>query len=130
MDRYKHPQTPKASPGANAEVVIFQTSDGTSAPVRDNVGGNYTAVTLAFLLSQSVTVLHKWGPTSTTADGAMVTVNGSGDGVVAGTFFRKTYQIGPGRDRISVVAGSNAPAAASIAWELYSGPVPFSGPID
>jgi hypothetical protein len=134
---YRHPQTPIASPGSSLEVVVYQDSAGVSpdvslAPARPNQGSPYTGVTVAFKLDQEVTFLQKWGPTPTTADSNMVTINGAsaaGETAAANVFFTRLVWLQPGRNRLSIQAGGTGPTAANIAVELYSGPMPFVGTV-
>lgn len=123
MQNYRHALPPIATPGSNAEVVIFQDGDGTTPSVTFQT--SYTELDVAMKLSQDVTLIHKWGPTLTTADGSMAIINGAtstGETVTGGAFFNKTLQLFPGRNRISVVAGVTPPTATYIASALYSGP--------
>ena len=128
MERYRHPQTPVDSPAAgNAEVTIYQDSDGTSAATHSSPGGGYTAVSFGLYLSQAVTVYHKWGPDAMTTDANLQVLNGSGSGetVNANTFFSKEFKLHPGRNKITVKAGATPPTATVIPRDFYAGPALF-----
>ena len=123
---HRHPRSAVATPGSNAEVVVYQDSTGTANPPSKDLGSPYCWVTVAFKLDQDVTLLHKWGPTVTTLDAALVTINGPAQaGEVASAangYFQRSIRLQPGRNRISVLAGATPPTASVIALELNSSP--------
>lgn len=129
MEKHRHPMPAIASPGANATVVLYQDSDGTSAPPQTPVAPYTHFRFSANFAAHGVTLYHKWGPTLDTPDGSLVTVNGSGAGesITAG-FCDKPIALLPGRNHISIAAGSSAPTATSIARELndFGGALPSS----
>ena len=135
MHPYRHPQTPVDSPSSGLEKVIYQDSTGlgpnvTLAPPRPNIPSYVTGVYVAFKFDQAVTFVQKWGPSPQTLDADLVIINGSsatGETAVANTFFSRLVMLQPGRNRLSIVAGATGPTATTVAFELYSGPLPFQG---
>lgn len=125
MQNYRH-EFNKDTPGSEAEVVLFQDSDGvTPNGCGRELFGSWTEFDLALKLDQAVTVIHKWGPTLDTADEDMAIINGTtytGETAASGVFFERTFQHHPGRNRISVVAGVTPPTATKIACCYYTGP--------
>ena len=125
MQNYRH-EFAKDTPTAAAEVVLFQDSDGVSLTGgRPELYGSWTELDVALLVDQNVTLIHKWGPTLTTADADMEIINGAtytGETVTKDIFFERTLQHHPGRNRISIVAGTPAPTATKIACCRYDGP--------
>lgn len=125
MQNYQH-QFVKDTPAAGeGEVVLWQTSASAEAPVRPEVYPSQTEFDIACIVSQNMTLLHKWGPTLDTADAAMTTINGTtgtGETITASAFYFKTLQLPPGRNRISVVAGVTPPTATKLACSTYTGP--------
>ena len=135
MHPYRHPQTAIASPGNGAEKVIYQDSTGlgpdvTLAPPRPNIPSYVTGIYVAFQFDHDVTFVQKWGPSPQTLDANLVIINGAsatGETAAANTFFSRLIMLQPGRNRISIVAGATGPTATTVAFELYSGPLPFQG---
>ena len=134
MSAFRHPRPAVSSPGSGATVVLYEDSKGGSVDdnlvPRPNLPPSYTGVTVAFRWDQAVTVLQKWGPSPTTADSSLVTINGAtatGEIAAANTFFSRLIWFQPGRNVIAVQAGGTAPTASTAAVELYSGPMPFVG---
>ena len=134
MSAFRHPLPVVSTPARTVEAVLYQDSKGGSVDdnlvSRPNLPPAYPGVTVAFKLDQAVTFIHKWGPSPTTADADLVIINGTsatGETAAANAFFSRLCWLQPGRNRISILAGGTAPTAASVAVELYSGPVPFVG---
>lgn len=127
MQYTRHPRAEVSGPtGANQEVLIYQDSDGTTVAPAPNAASPYSKIVVPMKFDQDVTFLHKWGPTPTTADGDLVTINGTtqtGETATAAAgwqvFEARLY---PGRNRFSVKAGATPPSAAQVAWELSSYP--------
>lgn len=125
MENCRHEFT-KDTPTAGQEVVLWQDSDGTTLTGgRPELYGKWTELDVACWVDQPVTLVHKWGPTLTTTDANLKIINGAtftGETIAASTFFSRTLQHHPGRNRISIVAGTPAPTATKIACCNYDGP--------
>ena len=126
MENHRHPRAPVATTTANQSVVLYQDSDGTTAPPDPNLAPSYVWCTVAMSLSQDVVLKHYWGPTLTTADAALVIINGAtvtGETLAASAGFnQRSIRLQPGRNRIVLTMGGTAPTAAFVAVELNSYP--------
>jgi hypothetical protein len=131
----RHPRDPVATPSVNnsgsvaapttgSNVVLYQDSDGTTAPPSMNLASPYTHVTVGMKLDQDVTLVHQWGPTVLTPNASLVIINGTagaGETVAAtAAYFQRSIRLQPGRNRISLVNGATAPTANHVAIELNS----------
>jgi hypothetical protein len=108
------------SPGASTTLVLFD--DKTSALGRPAPAPNKSHVRIALQWDQVVTVVWKWAPNQDAPDSALITINGSGSGEVttANVFYKKTCDLQPGRNQISIVTGATPPSANYVAVEASS----------
>ena len=125
MQNARHVRLPVATPGTSATVLLYQDSDGTTATPAQAVGISYCWYRFAMYLDQDVTFTHKWGPTLTTADADLKTIQT--ETLVKNNLNERYVHLLPGRNKITLTAGETAPTATVVAGELISFPGAVTG---
>ena len=120
MDQTRHPIAPVATPGASESVTLYQDSDGTTVIGNTSLRAAYTGIRVAFYLDQATTLTVKWGPTLTTTDEDLVTVQTAP--CSASTWYGFVISLQPGRNKIELTAGETPPTASFIAVERSDWP--------